>query len=580
MLKLKTLVIQLIFFGVLLGASQVSFGQVAGVDGCYNTCNIRVYPPSDTCIGIVAPAGYVFHPPKIPPGATGGIYFGLVCPVKSSASSSASSVPPPPPECAPHLSKNAEGFCVCANEGTQVNTGNQCDSTCPAGHDTSGMCYPEDCPWGEGTPAQCNDRTCSNEGHSSVEMLPGMWMCVKELPDDGSSSSTGGGDDNNNGGGDGNGNGGGQSSSAAPITCSNNSYWNGSQCVQKPQCPAGTGWGHVGGFWDCWSGWPDDTNGDCPEGQQWASYNGIVGCYKKTGDCPPGQNYGVVDGVLSCHGRPIQSCPNGMWWGQAGMGNGGEWACFGAPSCPAGYTHGVVDGVAKCWLNTGCDSVGNCASSRASSSAPNCPNGQVWNGAQCQLPLSSSAGSSGSGNGEGDGDGDGTNSSAGSGSGNGGGAGSSAGSGSSTGAGIGEGSCSPEGQTAPNCTGDHDPITCAIAINTWQVECNSKLWRDDLVGDAEFNTRDTLLDGENPKNKIATVESSAFYEGADFNTQRFGGNASSCPADRSVSVLGGTIRFTYSWICAFASLIRNIVLAIAYFVAALIYIRGFMGVTE
>lgn len=555
MIKFKSLVIQLIFFGVLLGFSSLASAQCAEDRLTQAACDAIVFHSGGSC--------------SAHPTAPGRFQY-----CSGGSSSSASSVPPPPPpsDCAPHLAKNSEGFCVCPNEGTQVDMNGSCQSTCPAGHDNSGMCYPEDCPWGEGTPAQCNDRTCSNEGHKSVEMLPGMWMCVKEIPDDdsGSSSSTGGGDDNN-GGGDGDGDGG-QSSSTAPVSCQNGEQWNGTQCVPIQQCPAGTAWGNVGGFWDCWSGWPDNNNGDCPEGQRWGTVNGVQGCWGQSGSCPPGQNYGIVNGVLGCHGQPIQSCPNGQIWGNVN----GVQGCYGAPSCPPGFTHGTVNGVTTCWNNSGCDAVGNCASSRASSSAPNCPNGQVWNGAQCQLPFSSSGGSSGSGNGDGDGEG---NSSS-EGSGSGGGSGSSAGSGSSTGAGIGEGTCTPESQSAPNCTGDHDPITCAIAINTWQVECNAKLWRDDLLGDEAFNSGDTLLDGENPKNKISTVETSAFYDGADFNTERFGGNSSSCPADRSVSVLGGSISFTYSWICEFASLIRNIVLAIAYFVAALIYIRGFMGVTE
>lgn len=331
MIKFKSLVIQLIFFGVLLGASQVSFAQdyptfcpigansTSRINSCVNSGGTILPFPGRVCQN------------------SGNTYDHVYCLPRGASSSSASSVPPPE-DCSPHTARNSEGFCVCPNEGTQVDMNNACQSTCPFGHDDNGMCWPDDCPYGDGTPAQCNDRTCSNEGYKSVEMLPGMWMCVKDIPDDsGSSSSSGGDDDNGNGsGGDGGSNSstdGGQNnsstssaSSTATTSSSSSSSGNGGGGSGSSTSNAGSSASGGAGSSTGAGSSAGNGQGDCPAGQvQQGTVNGNPVC---AGQCPSGQSWGAVNDVWGCYGSgssgsSASSCPAGQECN--GDGGTGEW---------------------------------------------------------------------------------------------------------------------------------------------------------------------------------------------------------------------------------------------------------------
>jgi len=171
----------------------------------------------------------------------------LRCQNSSSSSSSVASSERPL-ECAKHLNYDVHGNCVCPNPGTNANDGDRCVSTCPFGYDQNGMCYAEGCPFGDGPASACDDRTCSNEGYKAEELLPGTWICFKEIPDSGSSSSAGGSSSPGNGGGDGDGgsnsssNSGGMDGSSSssssminPICPSPGWAWSGNTCFKLPK---------------------------------------------------------------------------------------------------------------------------------------------------------------------------------------------------------------------------------------------------------------------------------------------------------------------------------------------------------
>ena len=136
------------------------------------------------------------------------------------------------------------------------------------------------------------------------------------------------------------------------------------------------------------------------------------------------------------------------------------------------------------------------------------------------------------------------------------------------------GNCSKEEKIPPSCDGD--PIQCVIQESSWLTQCEQLLWQEDLSGDDDYNDGDSLLDDS----ELNTLE---YYthevDGSDtgIDSGLFGGGGGSCPPDRTISVMGGSISFSFSMICEFALMIRPLVIALAYFSAALIYIRGFLG---
>jgi len=365
MIKFKSLVLQLFLLGMLLGASQVSFAQgsvttersAVQLSSCekysFNTCDSDM---AATCSSYKTNARR-----DCTVGSSGNVHtaFGGECPSTHSVSgvsltfqsaavtptgprsavlSCTYQTPPPPPCpdgetcCPPHLQGES---CECPNPGTQVNTGMVCENTCPFGSDDSGvlpgegMCYTEDCPFGDGPPGACNDRTCSNEGHKSVEMLPGMWMCVKDIPDDSSSSSSAGGDDDN-----GNGDGGDGGSNSSTDGGQNNSSTSSVASASSASSSSGNGGGGSGSSTSnagsSASGGAGSSagngQGDCPAGQvQQGTVNGNPVC---AGQCPSGQSWGSVNDVWGCYGSgssgsSASSCPAGQECN--GDGGTGEW---------------------------------------------------------------------------------------------------------------------------------------------------------------------------------------------------------------------------------------------------------------
>src|SRR5690606_12387877 len=88
--------------------------------------------------------------------------------------------------------------------------------------DQDGMCYPEDCPFGDGPEGACDTRECSNPGFEFVPAFPGTTtgFC---FPEESSSSSAGSassaGESSEGGGGSSEPSGGGSSSSAGAPGC-------------------------------------------------------------------------------------------------------------------------------------------------------------------------------------------------------------------------------------------------------------------------------------------------------------------------------------------------------------------------
>ena len=133
--------------------------------------------------------------------------------------------------------------------------------------------------------------------------------------------------------------------------------------------------------------------------------------------------------------------------------------------------------------------------------------------------------------------------------------------------------------TPPECEGD--AIQCAIAEHTWTLECREYLWRKDLVGDADYRAGDSLLK-ESDKNEIqeTDVAFDDVINELDDSGAGFGGSAT-CPSDITIG-LGpfGTIPISYHWICELAALLRSVIIAIAWVMAALIVFRRLAGSNE
>ncbi|MFT0141129.1 virulence factor TspB C-terminal domain-related protein, partial [Alcanivoracaceae bacterium MT1] len=168
-------------------------------------------------------------------------------------------------------------------------------------------------------------------------------------------------------------------------------------------------------------------------------------------------------------------------------------------------------------------------------------------------------GGDGNGDGEGDGDGDQDDGDDGEGDGEGG--------------GIGPGNCDVDGQEAPECTDDQDGVQCAIALNTWHINCRDRLWKADVEGTDEYLAGDSLL-GDSDQNAIREqeIDLSDRLTDLDDSGGGFGGSAS-CPSDKEIN-LGrfGTITLPMSFLCEWAQRINPMVQALGWLSAALIIV--------
>lgn len=135
------------------------------------------------------------------------------------------------------------------------------------------------------------------------------------------------------------------------------------------------------------------------------------------------------------------------------------------------------------------------------------------------------------------------------------------------------GTCSVENPSAPKCEGDADPVVCAVAIHTWQTECNDKLWREGLVGTDEYRDGDSVLGDGDGKNIVATQEEQFPNLLDQLSKEQF--LAAGCPAPLQVN-LGkfGTVQFTFDFICDLADMLRPLIIALGAFLSAVILLRG------
>ncbi len=184
-------------------------------------------------------------------------------------------------------------------------------------------------------------------------------------------------------------------------------------------------------------------------------------------------------------------------------------------------------------------------------------------------------GDNGGGNGGGDSGGDGG--SGGDGDGDGGGDGDQDdgdnGEGDGEGGGMGPGTCDVDGQDAPECTEDQDSVQCAIALNTWYLNCRDKLWKEDTEGTDEYLASDSLLtDSEKNTLREHEIDLSDRLSDLDDSGGGFGGSAS-CPSDKDIN-LGrlGTITIPMSFLCDWAQRINPFVQALGWLAAALIVV--------
>ncbi|MDO6748528.1 virulence factor TspB C-terminal domain-related protein [Gilvimarinus sp. 1_MG-2023] len=137
------------------------------------------------------------------------------------------------------------------------------------------------------------------------------------------------------------------------------------------------------------------------------------------------------------------------------------------------------------------------------------------------------------------------------------------------------GTCSEDAIVAPECNGD--AIQCAIEEHTFKIECNAKLWREDLSGDEEYNAKDSLLDSpdDNELNKIKNEEIDHSLAFSVDDSGFLGGGA--CPTPETISIAGASIEFSYQSICDLAALLQPLLIALGYFIGAMVFLRTYMG---
>lgn len=113
------------------------------------------------------------------------------------------------------------------------------------------------------------------------------------------------------------------------------------------------------------------------------------------------------------------------------------------------------------------------------------------------------------------------------------------------------GACSA-GSAAPACDGD--PVQCATAKATFEANCKA-------------------MKAGNPPTTTDPVGERK--EHIDFQPVALGGGGS-CPASRSVSVMGKSIAFDFSAMCDFAGVVRPVVIALGWLLAGYI-VFGYRG---
>jgi hypothetical protein len=229
------------------------------------------------------------------------------------------------------------------------------------------------------------------------------------------------------------------------------------------------------------------------------------------------QNCGTVNGQPLCLGKvPAGKC---LFVGGAGV------ACDSSAGSPPAPDDGVTPGtpatpVAQIETRDPQGNVTNNYSVYSQTQVNNSTGGVTG----------SYADSSGTGSGIGDGEGEG-----------GGGSGSSS------------GSCAIE----PSCEGD--PIQCAILRQSWLSRCYEP------VSDLEVGSLVGAPSGVG----------SEIVELGDLETDVFGTEAGSCPADQEITVFGSVLALPWSFACQLAGYMRPLILLMAYLQSAYIVVGAF-----
>lgn len=229
------------------------------------------------------------------------------------------------------------------------------------------------------------------------------------------------------------------------------------------------------------------------------------------------QNCGTVNGQPLCLGKvPPGKC---LFVGGSGV------ACDSSAGSPPAPDDGVTPGtpatpVAEIETRDAQGNVTNTYSVYSQTQINNSTNGVTG----------SYADSTGTGSGTGDGEGDG---------------------------GGGTGSSSSSCAVEPPCEGD--PIQCAILRQSWLSRCYEPLSdvdADSLIG-------------------APAGVGSEIVEIGDLETDVFGSEAGSCPADQEITVFGAVLALPWSFACQLAGYMRPLILLMAYLQSAYIVVGAF-----
>ncbi|EKF74202.1 hypothetical protein A11A3_09390 [Alcanivorax hongdengensis A-11-3] len=145
---------------------------------------------------------------------------------------------------------------------------------------------------------------------------------------------------------------------------------------------------------------------------------------------------------------------------------------------------------------------------------------------------------------------------------------------------YGEGKCTKDEQTDPDCKSNMDAVQCGIFIEQFRQRCQSKLQHEDIVGTDEYRDGPSVSDTDNDGNKIPGKEVSASGLIGNLKEDEVQFSNASCPADRTFSMpgaIGGSFTISYELICDGATMIRPAIIALGYFLSAMILMRKFSG---
>lgn len=126
----------------------------------------------------------------------------------------------------------------------------------------------------------------------------------------------------------------------------------------------------------------------------------------------------------------------------------------------------------------------------------------------------------------------------------------------------------------PACSGD--AIQCAILRQTWEDRCQSAKWITDLKGTDAYNAGDSILDPNNPKNKIPKAGTINITDSIHFDDSGLVQGAAVCPAPYTLNLgsMLGSYTISYQPFCDLAGMLRPLLLAFAYFMGGLVILKN------